>query len=122
MLRFKKFFVDLFRANEQVPLVICALLIMFSYDVIGWFTGGQGATYTIPLVQAVLISALIVLSALVFARWVIKWQWKALDKYLNCEFDKEIDKANSTVFMCIAIGFTLFIVFVYCEVMTALIS
>ena len=122
MKRLKKFFSDLFRANEQVPLIICALLILFSYDIIGWFTGGQGATYTIPLVQAVLIAALIVLSALVFARWVIKWQWKSVDKYLNCEFEKDIDKTSSNIFMIISIGFTLFIVFVYCQVVAALIS
>jgi hypothetical protein len=116
--RIKKFFSDLFRANEQFPLIIASVLIISSFDLIKWVTAGQGATYQIPLFQAILIAALVVMSGMVFARWVIKWQWKSINTYLESGFAKEFWESKNSIY--ISIGFTVFLIWCYISVVTAL--
>lgn len=118
--RFRKFFTDLFRLNEQTPLIIASVLIISSFDLIKWVTAGQGATYQIPLFQAILIAALVVMSGMVFARWVIKWQWKSINTYLESDFAKEFWESKNSIY--ISIGFTIFLIWCYVTVVAALLK
>ena len=118
--RIKKFFTDLFRANEQVPIIVASILMVLSFDIIKWATSGEGATYEIPVAQAILIGVLVVLSGVVFARWVIKWQWKSLDEPLKNGFDPKDFIPGGPV--SLGLLFTCFLIWAFVYTVAALLS